>query len=442
MMDPLRVLVVTRLFPNAAEPLAAAFNRQQMAHLARQCRVHLQAVIPWFPGAGAFSRWSAAGRLMKVPAHEQIAGIDVAHPRVMYLPRFGHALAPPLYAASVLPHIWALRDKIDVVLGSWAFPDGAAAVLLGQALGVPTAIKLHGSDMNVIAEQPAARRWLRWALPRADRVIAVSRGLADRARAFGVADERLELVPNGVDRKVFHPRDRGVARLALREQEHAPLDDASKVILYVGRLERAKGIRELLAAFSALAARRPEVVLALVGQGSEADLCRQAARDFAGRLIVVGSRPLDEVATWVGACDVLALPSWNEGTPNVVLEALASGRRVVATSVGGIPDVVTSPTLGELVAPRQVPPLIEALERALHSPYDPAQVAAAAPGSWEDSALALLGALRTAAAQPIRTTPATWFPGRLPWIARRSSARTTPAPATGITTSAHARVGR
>jgi teichuronic acid biosynthesis glycosyltransferase TuaC len=91
---------------------------------------------------------------------------------------------------------------------------------------------------------------------------------------------------------------------------------------------------------------------------------------------------------------VLSLPSWNEGTPNVVLEALAAGRRVVATSVGGIPDLLSDPLLGELTPARDPASLARALGKALTTEYDPKEIAAKAPaGSWEDSASALRAVL-------------------------------------------------
>jgi glycosyltransferase involved in cell wall biosynthesis len=99
----------------------------------------------------------------------------------------------------------------------------------------------------------------------------------------------------------------------------------------------------------------------------------------------------------MAACDALVLPSWAEGTPNVLLEALACGRRVVATSVGGTPDVVTGPDVGELVPARAPGQLANALGRAVDVAYDPARVArAGARGGWEESARLLEASLRSA----------------------------------------------
>lgn len=393
----MRVLIVTKIFPNAAEPLSAPFNRQQFAALARHAEiVDVLATIPSFPGAGLVARWSSAGRLAQVPRRDTIAGLPVRHPRTLFVPRLGHGTWGPLYLASIAPLLPRYRGKIDVVLASWAYPDGFAGVLAAQLLGVPAVVKLHGSDINVNAKLPGPRRQLAWALPRAARVVAVSQPLADEVAALGVARSRIALVRNGVDGELFAPRDRAEARRELG----LPVDGA--IALYVGNLKAAKGVLDLRDAFAQLAARRPDAHLVVVGGGDErAALEAAAARE--PRLHVVGPRPLPEIPRYLAACDVLTLASWAEGTPNVVLEALASGRRVVATAVGGVPDLLDDPLLGELVPARDPTALAAALDRALAQPYDPDAVAArGARGGWDASAAALADVLRAAIDDPAR----------------------------------------
>ncbi len=390
----MRVLIVTREFPNAREPLISPFNRQQFAALGTRCDVDVLATIPWFPCARLFARWSAAGRLVGVPRRERIDGLDVAHPRYMHLPRVGRVAAGGLYAASLAGEALRRRGRYDVLLGSRAFPDGVGAVALAMLVGVPAVIKVHGSDMNVAARMPPVARNLRWALPRARRVVAVSRPLADAVASFGVPRERIDVVPNGVDPELFHPRDRASARAELGHG-----GDTRRWLLYVGRLEEIKGVADLLEAFSIVAKRRSDALLVIVGDGSLRAACSRAARDLGDRILVAGPCRLDEVPRWMAACDTLVLPSWSEGTPNVVLEALACGRRVVATHVGGTPDVVTGPELGELLPPRRPALLADALGRAADAPYDAGAVArAGASRSWGESALHLERSLRAALA--------------------------------------------
>jgi glycosyltransferase involved in cell wall biosynthesis len=388
------VLVVTREFPNSIAREASAFNRQQFAALGRRCQVEVLGTIPWFPGAGLLSRWTAAGRWLAVPRQEVIDGLQVSHPRYMYLPRVGRSWNGALYAASLATEVRRRRGRFDVLLASWAFPDGVAGVALARLLGVPAVIKVHGSDMNVLARLPGVACNLRWAMPRARRVVAVSRPLADQVAAFGVPRERIDLVQNGVDGDLFHPRDRAASRAALGRG-----GDTRPWLLYVGRLEEVKGVTDLLTAFASLRSLRPEVRLVLVGDGSLRGICEQAAALGDGSILLAGSRPLEQVALWMAACDALVLPSWAEGTPNVLLEAAACGRRAVASQVGGVPDVLADSTLGEMVPPRRPDLLCDALARAVAVPYDAEAVArTGARGGWDESARRLERSLREALA--------------------------------------------
>jgi teichuronic acid biosynthesis glycosyltransferase TuaC len=387
----MRVLALTKIFPNELEPLSAPFNRLQFAALARHAEVEVLASIPWFPAASWFGRWSATGRLAAVPEVEQIDGLKVRHPRFAYLPKIGHGIAGPLYAASLAPLVMRYRGRVDVLLGSWAYPDGYAAVVLAELLGVPAVIKVHGSDLNVLSTLAGPRRHLEWAMARAARVVAVSRPLAAKAAELGAPLDRIDVVPNGIDRQVFHPRDRAEARRALG------LPEEGRLVLFVGHVTEKKGAFDLVRAFGAAGAALQGTRLVLVGDGGGVDACARLAADLGVAAALVGAEPHDRIPTWLAACDVLALPSWNEGTPNVVLEALACGRRVVATSVGGIPDVVTSAELGTLVAPRDIEALASALAAAASAPYAPDVISAALPTpSWQGSARLLHGSLLAA----------------------------------------------
>jgi glycosyltransferase involved in cell wall biosynthesis len=234
----MRVLAITKIFPNAAEPLSAPFNRQQFTALADHCALTVMATIPWFPGAALLGRWSSAGKLAAVPRRETIAGIEVTHPRTLFVPKGAFATWGPLYAASIAPALAPYRNKVDIVLGSWAYPDGFAAVVAAKLLGVPCVVKLHGSDLNIVVKTPGARRMTAWALPKAARVVAVSRPLADEAIALGCSPDRVRVVMNGVDAELFTPRDRAGAR--------AELDlPAGPLAIFVGNLKPVKGVLDL-----------------------------------------------------------------------------------------------------------------------------------------------------------------------------------------------------
>lgn len=381
----MRVLILTRIFPNADEPHSSPFNRQQFAALAARCDVEIIAPVPWFPGARVFGQRLRAGRLTSLLPRGRTAGIEVRYPRALYLPIVGASLAVPLYTASVQRIVESYRDRCDVLLASWLYPDACSALQLASKLGVPCVVKAHGSDVQQIARRFDTRPIVRAFLPRAAAAVAPSKPLVRELVSLGSPAAFSYHLPNGVDRSLFGRTDRTTARTELG------LSPNDRLIVFVGRLTREKGISELLQAF----ARLQNVKLALIGEGPmRASLDPKALAD--GLLLAPGPQPLATVAKWMAAADVVALPSWSEGTPNVVLEALSVGRPVVATRVGGIPDILADGKAGLLVPPRDAHALTHALRFALDRDWDADRISKLGPDSWENSAAKLEGILRDA----------------------------------------------
>ncbi len=416
------MLVITRIFPNAVEPLSSPFNRQQFAALGRLCDLQVMATIPWFPGA-ALVRRSRSWGLRKVPARDVIEGLEVSHPRVAYVPGLA-GFSGALEVASLLPGVLARRRDIDVVLGSWAYPDGAAAVALARLIGLPAVIKVHGSDLNVQSTMFGPRANLSLALPRAARLVAVSAALGEKAISLGVARARVSIVQNGTDASLFRVREQSAARDTLAWPGSAKDRSGSqaarapwprRMVLFCGRIEREKGVMDLIAAFSSIASRAPDLSLALLGEGRAMAEAKAMAEPLGDRIVFLGARPLAEVPQWMAASTLVTLPSHAEGSPNVIREALACGRPVVGTSVGGIPELLGNlrepasreshhPTagngavteLGAMVPARDPAALGEALLEVASREFNPATIAARSGGSWDESAAALLAVLRAA----------------------------------------------
>jgi glycosyltransferase involved in cell wall biosynthesis len=134
----------------------------------------------------------------------------------------------------------------------------------------------------------------------------------------------------------------------------------------------------------------------VVGDASWKARVEGARAASGGGIVLPGARPLADVARWVAAADVFTLPSWAEGTPNVVLEALASGRPAVGTAVGGIPDVLADPNSGVVVPPKDPPALAAALTSALGRTWDAEAVRKTGPTSWDASGARLYEVLERA----------------------------------------------
>ena len=246
---------------------------------------------------------------------------------------------------------------------------------------------------STCSELPPAPPQIASALRGARAVIAVSRALADKARALGAGKDRVHLLYNGVDGARFRPGDKAAARDALGLQPDA------RLVIYVGNLKESKGCLDLLEAFPAVLARHPQARLAFVGSGPAGPVLERRARQLgvADCVQLAGARPHEELPTWMQAADLLALPSHNEGVPNVVLEAMACGLPVVASDVGGIPEVLPKHA-GVLVPAHDQLALARALADSLQQDWQrDAIIEHAGTFRWDDNVQRLDRILRDAA---------------------------------------------
>ncbi len=215
----------------------------------------------------------------------------------------------------------------------------------------------------------------RWSLPLADRVVTVCNAFARQLEKRGVARERICVRHNAVTfPEPCDPEKAESLKRTLVSEEGVP------VLLTAGRLSREKGHRDLIEAVRELRRLEPGLAFCLVvlGEGKERPrieaLCRRYGLEREVKL--VGHQ--DDVAPYYAMADVVVIPSHSEGSPNVLLEAMASGVPVVATRVGGIPEIVAEGETGLLVPPHNPRALAEALVRLLHCREERERLAEAA----------------------------------------------------------------
>jgi glycosyltransferase involved in cell wall biosynthesis len=349
----------------------------------RRCPVEVISPVPFVPPLRAVPAWYTQSR---IPARERIDEIDVSHPRFVVLPKL-EAASGLGYALGVLAPLHRLKAEAPdlVVHAHCAFPDGVGVALAAQGLGLPYAVTAHGSDINVYAPRAALGWQIRRALAGAAAVLAVSRDLQGKIeQMLGPGARPVHHVPcAGFDPALFRPRD----RCALRAELGTPAD--GRLILFVGQLVPIKRIDRLIEAWRLLHAEgrlAPADRVVVIGDGPErATLAGQAAASgIADRVTFAGPLPQPTVARWIGAADLLCLPSDSEGTPNVIVEALASGVPVVASRVGGVPELVTPESNGLLVPPGDASGLARALGTALERAWDVERIrASVANFNWD-----------------------------------------------------------
>ena len=275
----------------------------------------------------------------------------------------GRVRTPTKYARLLLDAVRAARGA-DVVYAHYLFPTGSIAAIAAAIARVPWVVTAHGGDVANLAN-PGVRRATRLSIARADTVIAVSRDLVDRMRTAGLTPARIAVVNMGVDVERFVPADRAAARSRLGLPVGPPL------LLAVGGITDRKQPLELVRAAARLLDHHPDLHLAFVGDGPLADRIAPLAAELgipAERIHRPGVVPHAAVADWMAAGDVLSMVSRNEPLGVVALEALASGRPVVATSVGGAAEVVPDRGPGRIVAPGDTAAHAAALGELLENP--------------------------------------------------------------------------
>jgi len=304
----MRILVVTQMWPGPRDPDLGAFVAQIVRELRR------------------------LGHDVDVAAIDRRGGSPAKYAR--------------LTAGAVRA---ARRQRPDVVFAHFLFPAGAAGAAAAAAARAPLVVMAHGNDVQNARRSRGLALATRAVTNRASALIANSRWLAGR---LGPVRPPVDIIDCGVDLEVFAPRPAAPARAELG------WGTATPAFLAVGSLIERKRVVELADAFASLGRGS----LAFVGDGP-----LREQLDGRPGVHLVGRVAHDEVPRWIAACDVLCQPSTIEPFGQAALEAMAMERTVVASTVGGAPEFVT-PQAGVLVAPRDVPALADALERAASLP--------------------------------------------------------------------------
>ena len=260
------------------------------------------------------------------------------------LARGSSLLIVPLLILRILYR--SLIGDPDLIFAQYAFPDGFSSTVASKLLGTPCTIQVIGSDI-LVAARGMKRRLIGWAVSRASGVICVSHELEALVRDMGAANT--VVVPSPLDLSDL-PQPIDMKRIEKR-------------LITVAMLTKLKGLDVLLKAVHSI----PDVELLVVGDGPErANLERLAkSLELRDKVKFLGEVPHSEVWRHMLSSSVFVLPSLSEGLPRALLEAMACGLFIVASEVGGIPEVMRNGWNGILVEPRNPEVLREAIEKAI-----------------------------------------------------------------------------
>lgn len=374
----IRILTFSTLYPSSVRPGHGIFVETRLRELVSSGEVEARVVapVPWFFSTNP--KFGEYARIARTPLRQTRNGFDVQYPRYFLPPAIGMNIAPFLLAMGALPAVKHLIDAgydFDVIDAHYYYPDGVAAAILARHFKKPFTVTARGSDINLISKHLIPRKLMGWAAERASASIGVSAALTDAMRQLGMPVPRLRTMPNGVDMTLFRMHPQRDARAALGWAD-------GPTLLSVGNLVENKGHHIAIESLVQL----PEFRLAISGEGPQRQALEQLANKLgvSQRLTFLGRVDQVHLAVCYSAADILVLPSSREGWPNVLLESMACGTPVVATRVGGIPEIVNSAQAGRLISARNASSLVEgilALWRNLPDKSDVRLIAQA--NSWQ-----------------------------------------------------------
>lgn len=384
----MRIEVLTSLFPSRPRPYEGLFAERRWAGMsARGHEVHVVQPLPLATRFLPLARWRA---LAEVPARETRSGLEIERPRYLHLPGRARGNARAFARAGVAALV--RRPRPEVVVLDYAWPAAAAVSLLAERR-IACVVSGRGSDVLEVAGEAGLADELAYALRLAGHWCAVSRDLLQVMDRLGNHPGHGVLVPNGVDSTLFFPRSRSQERQALG------LAPQGKLVLVVGHLIERKDPLLALEVFARAASAADRLLFLGRGPLEERLRARAAELGLAERVELRGEVPPAELARHYGACDALLLTSRREGRPNVVLEALASGRAVLATEAGGTGEVLDTLAPRLLVRTREAGELARRLRATLDAPPTQEELTAAvAHLTWEASFGALERCLAAAVA--------------------------------------------
>jgi len=366
----MRILAMSYLFPNSVQQNYGIFVYNRLKAVAQIHDITIIAPIPWFPLRHFIRGYPD---LRSVPFSEKKDGLTIYHPRFFVIPKYIKCLDPFMYFLCTLPLIlYLLRTrKFDLIDVHWVYPDIFAGLVVSKVINKPLIVTIRGKDAVCDGEISIRKRMLDYWLKKATRVICLSRELAEITKSIGVSIDKINVLPNGVDIKLFKLIDQGQCRNYL----DVPLD--KKMILSIGYLTEQKGFHHIINCLSTLIRSDNDVVLYIIGSSPSPE-CEYIhylnelvdLYQLSDRIIFKGTISNSELPYWYNAADVFCLATSTEGSPNVVMEALACGCPAVVSSVGGIPDIMSEGFLGNVFNLTDKNGLAEALENYFSREWD------------------------------------------------------------------------
>lgn len=253
--------------------------------------------------------------------------------------------------------LWIMRKyNNDIIHAHSTVPAGLVGVIVAKIIRKPVFVTAHGMDINNFENNSIFKKLITFSLNNCNKAIAVSEDLAKKMISLGINQKNITVLRNAVDTNRFKPLKNKELR------KYYKIKDTEILIIFVGYLDTFKGIFELINAFYEV--KNDNIKLMIIGEGpKENELKKKVFQlDLEKCVIFTGKISPTNIHKYYQAADIFVLPSYSEGLPLSILEAMACGLPIVTTNVGGIPEVVKNSENGFIVPSKNKQLLAQKLE--------------------------------------------------------------------------------
>jgi len=366
-----KLLVILENLPSEKKSNVWGHALSQICSLSEECDITIAS-----PELLSLSLWSYKRnkkQISKLPTYKyRVGNIQYWRPRYLDFSIFSWNYRKNYFQIvsmifSLLLLIIRKGINIDIIHAHYVYRTGYVAAIIGKILRKPVIITAHGSDIhqNLYSENILFRKRTVNALRWSSKVIAVSESLK-KIIDKEVLEEKTFVLPCGLDNRLFYPMNTIECRRVLS------LLINKKILLFVGTLNPVKGVDILINAFKRIRDKDDNVELIIIGDGPLRSELEQKVRNFgiAENVHFLGRKNHNKIHLYINASDIIVQPSRNEGRGLAIMEALACGKPIVASRVGGIPETIINNKLGILVEKENPVALADGIINALNGTWD------------------------------------------------------------------------
>ena len=388
----MKVLFISNLFPDQQEDYRGQDNANLLHRLSAHCEVRALSTRPCLPSLSP----------RRFLPREQDAQLRPQFVPYYYIPKVGSLFNHLLFYYSTRETVRRIVNEFapDVILSSWSYPDSCAIAVMAKSWDIPLVSICQGSDVHMYMAFPLRSQVIKANLIHANTIIPRSHKLGDILLNSGFYPSQIVPVYNGVDTSIFCLSDKVGAKAGLG------LEPDAAHLLYVGNFFTVKNPSLLVRSLALVQESFPgkKVRLLMIGEGYLEDSLKSLVEELelVDSVSFHGRKGPAGVAKFMQASDLLCIPSFNEGLPNVLLESLSCGLPVVSTDVGGIGEVLNDPVCGSLVPSHEPVDYAASVTRRLQMEVDPAYIINFSKRfSWDETVLTYFRILQDAL--PVRT---------------------------------------